>query len=348
MRFFSQSIKVKDILIVLSITILLPVTFEFLSERILSHKKSEALHLTFKRQYHGNNLDFLNKCLSYDEVDPLLGWAMSEEKLVERGWRVKNNCIYLENKVVDSKDTLIIFITGGSTSDLGLNPKNWPLLLHRKFKEKYIASCIYVGAVGAYGSSQEILKLLRDGIRIHPDIHISYCGANEYQNPYFVSPYEQTFFKEALHRAQSAPLLPNSVYLLKSLLLTNKNAMTLKAYPIDNDFQQWKENLATMQAISIGNSYEFIGILQPVVGFGKIVNSKTDPNILNFLEEYKHFYPAAIKHTNDNYYLNDFTGIFDDFGEKVFIDDCHIKDEYQQIIADSVYSLIDRKKIETK
>jgi hypothetical protein len=343
MRFFSQSIKIKDLLIVLSITIILLVIFEFLSEHILSNKKSEALHQTFKRQYHGNNLDFLNKCCSYDEVDPLLGWAMSEEKLAERGWKLKNNCICLENVVADSKDTLVIFITGGSTSDLGLNPKNWPLLLHRKLKEKHIASCIYVGAVGAYSSSQEVLKLLRDGISIHPDIHISYCGANEYQNPYFVSPYEQTFFKEALHRAQSAPLLPNTVYLLKSLLNTNKNAMTLKAYPIDNAFQQWKENLATMQAISIGNNYTFIGILQPVVGFGKITDTKKDPDIQPLLEEYRKFYPLAIQHAEAKDYLIDYTSIFDDIGDKAFVDDCHLKDEYQQRVADSIFSLIGKK-----
>jgi hypothetical protein len=52
--------------------------------------------------------------------------AKTEKQLKDQGFMVKNNCIYLENILPGSKDTLTVFISGGSTSDLGLDPNSWP------------------------------------------------------------------------------------------------------------------------------------------------------------------------------------------------------------------------------
>lgn len=97
-----------------------------------------------------------------------------------------------------------------------------------------------------------------------------------------------------------------------------------------------------MKSLADGNHYTFCGILQPVAGIGNINKYSQDVGTLEFVKHYRIFYPLALEHIKETEYLTNFTNIFNNVQEP-FFDDCHVKKQYQKIIADSVYSLIEKK-----
>ncbi len=312
---------------------------EYVSYNILK-KEDKSFSLFYLKNITDNHtIDFMNECCGYNEVDPLLGWAMTKNQLKKRNLQTKHNNVYFENIIPNCKDTLIIYISGGSTSDVGLMDYNWPALFFKKLKEKKICVQLYVGAVGAYSSSQELLKFIRDGLPLQPAIHISYCGANEMENPYFVSQYEQNFYKKSF--TETSKLFPNLIYLLKQKMHLNQK-MILKPLPDFDAIGQWKRNMLVMNSLAISNKYSFYGILQPVAGVGNINKYNHDEKTLFHIKQYQLFYPLALEHLKKTNYLYNFTNIFEQVNEP-FFDDCHVKEEYQRIVADSIMSLIEKK-----
>jgi hypothetical protein len=321
------------------ITILLFSIAEIACYYILK-SKHQHLDLFYRKEKKANNLDFLNECCGYDKLDPLLGWAMSEDKLKSKGFTLKDNCVFFSHYSNNLADTLRILITGGSTSDVGLYSFNWPTLLFDKLKKTDKNIEIFDAAVGAYSSSQEVLKLLRDGLEIKPTIHISYCGVNEEQNPNYVSPYEQKTFEKMLQESKSNFLFPNLTYFVKSRFLKSNTIHSLQSIPKTDANHQWKKNMKMMHDLATVNGYVFIGILQPAVGVSKIEDKKKEASEKEVIAQYKHFYPNAIQYTKENAYMLDFTTIFDSIGQAAFLDDCHVKEQYQHIISDKVLILL--------
>ena len=272
----------------------------------------------------------------FDEVDPLLGWSYSEEEYKKTNTPTINNSVLLEFKEGITEKKLDILITGGSTSDMLLNKLNWPHYFHEILKEKKINHRLIVAAVGGYSSGQEVLKILRDYLPQRPTIHISYNGANECFNSSYVSLFEQNIFSNLLN--ESSFFLPNTVFLLRRKIF---NQPSLKPESIEHPSDYWIKNLKVMQSISNAFDYYFISFLQPVNG----INGRKDAKIDNYKEHfecYETFYALAKKEVNNNHSVNikDLSAIFQNIKEEVFVDDCHIKDQYQEIIAQEIYNQI--------
>lgn len=291
---------------------------------------------------HDDVYDYTN-CCSYNEIDPLLGWAIHPDTLRRRGFKVVNNCTVISNIDPCAEDTLKVFLTGGSTTDQALDTDNWPKFLAERLKKEHVSFVLYNGAVGGYGTSQELLKLLRDGLILKPDLHISYSGANETQCPYFVSYFEENIFVQTIFSANSNKWMPYTTYYLRELLHLNSDAMVLKQPPQISAHIQYSQNMESMNALANGYKYEFLAVLQPVVGFGNIkyINQRAD--VTKFVNEYKGFYPFAIKHIDTVRYGANFTGIFDTIGQTAFGDDCHLNSLYQPLLADNMFLLISSK-----
>ena len=130
----------------------------------------------------------------FDEVDPLLGWARTDDKLKALGFTAEGGNIVLST-TDDTAGRMNILITGGSTSDLASEAHNWPVDFCRILKEHGVKAKLYCEGTGGYNSAQELLKLIRDGQHAHPWLHISYSGANEIFNQSYVSAYEHNFYK---------------------------------------------------------------------------------------------------------------------------------------------------------
>jgi len=315
---------------------LLLVLAEFIAKKIL--KKDEQVSIVYAKNNRGNHL---NK-YKYTEIDPLLGWAMPKSELNKKNIESKYNCAVLRNIINTKSDTLIIFITGGSTSDIALFSYNWPSYLFKKLIGKNINIIIFNGAVAGYGSSQELLKFVRDGLSTSPEIYISYSGANENVEPYYVSGYSYELFSNYKNNfRRESFILPNLVFLIKKTFHLERNNISLKQNPKIVPSEQWLKNESIMNSISESKNIKFYGILQPVAGIANLKPNENNTDIDNRINEYQDFYPKIKSDLlkNKPNYLFDFTNIFNKI-EKPFLDDCHVKEEYQHIIADSLFQLI--------
>ncbi|MEX0812910.1 MAG: hypothetical protein WD048_11895 [Chitinophagales bacterium] len=278
---------------------------------------------------------------AFDQFDPLLGWSMSYDNVKALGFELYHNAVLLNGKENSCDRPLVIYISGGSATDMTFDRDNWPKYLHELLDENQYCSKIYVGAVAGYNSGQELLKIIRDRHKIEPDIHLSYSGANEPTNAGYTTEYEHLFYTSNVE-SQAPIFLPNTIYLLRNLLFPSE--FNVKAFEQVDPIVFWEDNMKNMQALSIQHKYFYIGLLQPVYGFGSENSSGEIPeNIMNkHLKDYQSFYPAAMDIADKYGYLYDLTAAFSHLSEEViFKDDCHLMNSsYQKIIAKEVYQLI--------
>src|SRR5262249_27994290 len=97
----------------------------------------------------------------------------------------------------------IILTLGGSTTAGVQFPNSWPEQLARMLKERNIPGTVINGAIGGYTSSQELLKLIRDGLEFQPNIVITLNGVNDALNyglpgHLMVQPYQENVMKVAI------------------------------------------------------------------------------------------------------------------------------------------------------
>jgi len=277
----------------------------------------------------------------YRLIDPLLGWGLTDDAITEVGYKQVQNTVLIETEK-DCELPLRIWITGGSTSDIVLNKENWPLLFLRLLEEKGYCAEIYVAATGGYSSGQELLKTIRDGISLNPDIHISYSGANEHVSPRYTSRQEQSFYYRAIDGKKPSALLPNTVFALNTFVFKGKDKLELL---VESDFppdRYWINNMNYMKALAIAGNYNFEGILQPLLGTSSYSQKEIESKHRLYVNKNQAIYPAMKSHADTTSYLHNLTAIFDTIHGMVYKDDCHIEAEYQKIVAKAIFDIIEK------
>lgn len=266
---------------------------------------------------------------SYCQIDPLLGWDIGNRK----GYSVSNGHLLLQPSN-NSAHPFVVYISGGSTTDLLYDSLNWPALLLQKINQNQLPIQIQLASVAGYNSGQELLKLIRFN-RNKPDLHISYSGANEIENPDFVSSYEQSIFQQVI-LPKPSKFLPNLIS-----LLAPKPTLTLSKPMHTNPAHFWLKNMKTMNQLAMGNGYAFVGILQPVAGVSGKIPESISPGARQYLKLYPEFYQKVRLELPKQKYLLDLSTLFQNSTESPFVDDCHLKNQqYQQQVADRVYEII--------
>lgn len=304
----------------------------------LKLKKSKNNFGFFYLLNSGDKIKIHKKQFKYGYLDPFLGWGYRSSEILKNGYKVKDNLIVLNNSLDSSTDTLSIYISGGSTSDILFTIDNWPIHLFSKLKSENISFILYVAAVGGYGSSQELLKYMRDGSSISPDIVISYHGANEFNNPYYVNKYSQDIYNDYVRKSKTTKLFPNLIYVVRNIIGLNNYSLELHPIPKEAN-KQYEKNMKTFKVLAEGYGFNFYGILQPVAGIAGLVTNDYNEFQNNNIQGYLNFYPKALKFVNEHDYMHDFTNIFH-HDKNPFMDECHLKSEFQHLIADSVYVII--------
>lgn len=227
--------------------------------------------------------------------------------------------IVLGNEKTASKRILIL---GGSTADVGLyedSIKSWPEFLYDKLED----TAIFCGGIGGYFSKQELLKLLRDGKQISPDLVISYSGFNdmivEYAEGY---PY-------ARERGRKTE---EEVWGIK----TNISRAA-----------EWIESENMMRVIANEYGAKFIGIFQPVLinrhksymSFAEKIIYEGDWLQVS-MGKYKKYQDDVKEKIIGLPYIYDMTELFLHKNQCIFRDVCHLTEEGNVILADAIYQLI--------
>ncbi|MBX7182155.1 MAG: hypothetical protein K1X82_08595 [Bacteroidia bacterium] len=266
---------------------------------------------------------------NYCQIDPLLGWDIGNPKTYQHS----KGCILLQPAIKTNKP-FVVYISGGSTTDLLYDSLNWPALLHKKILQNQLPIQIQLASVAGYNSGQELLKLLRFNPPA-PNLHLSYSGANEIENPDFVSSYEQSIYQQALYPKPSK-FLPNLVHLLRP-----KSTLVLSKPFRNKPSSYWLNNMKTMNNLAVAQGYSFVGILQPVAGVSCKIPDSIAPGALQYLKLYPDFYGSVRMEIPKLNYLLDLSSSFQNETESPFLDDCHLKNKlYQQQIANRIYEVI--------
>lgn len=310
------------------------------SIELLSFLYLKKHHRSCKLVYQkASKNSYENKLKLYNVLDPLLGWSINYDAIESKYFTTKNNSIYFENISSSCNKPFKIYISGGSTSDLTFDKKNWPFFLVDLMMQQKICFELYLAAVGGYNSGQELLKIVRDVDEINPDLHISYSGANEVEDAGLVSNYEYTLFENLLHPSISG-WLPNIRTLINLKRKDIKVTLKPKNQSLPSDF--WQRNVEKMNAIAIYNNYEFIGVLQPVLLHSNQISADQKEKYHQVLKDFNLFYLNTKYFSKEVDNILDFTTIFQNIDENPFLDDCHLKDiKYQKMVADSIFTLIE-------
>jgi len=224
----------------------------------------ERIHHIFDRQS-------INDGASYISPFPLADFFLSHTRPYEQhGFKYIGNA-------GDSGSELRIVILGGSTTDPELADiaewnsvseqalGSWPKFFHELLNKSGIRNTVMNGAICAYTSAQETLKLIRDGVNLNPDLVIVFDGLNDACGMYWHQSRYAKFhsYFETLEGA-IRPLLAD--HAVKSVCSPDPGAIEGISYGIESKhspFEEWHRNQRTMNAVCHEFGIEYSCFLQP-------------------------------------------------------------------------------------
>lgn len=265
--------------------------------------------------------------------DPMLGYNLGNPNKETEGFRVFGDL---------HGDGLRVLTLGGSTTDAYLYPlKSWSEYLHAELSKRGVSNVVLCGGVAGYRSSEELIKLMRDGFALHPDIVVNYSGYNDcFLEEY---PYINDYMREMCDyingTAQS-----RDIY-------TDKSTWGIKGEfveCIESMYQFWMSNQTMIHAVCQANQVKHLTFLQPSLFNGKKWLSTYERSYaLNLVyissKRYKRkdlearviaFRKLAQKNVESTEWLYDLSDILDD--EDAYVDMCHLNEHGNQVVAEKI------------
>lgn len=238
----------------------------------------------------------------HENADPLVKGSMlyPDGKL---GWRVYG---------AEEDAGIKIVIVGGSTSSEVYMPENWISKLYYKLRADNIKTIIYNGAHTGNDIVIELLRLLRDGYILQPQIVISMSGVNNLCYKKYENQFNVERFVDVWSNNKSAG-----------------NNETLYSF--------WNRNEKLMRCIANFYGAQFFCFLQPMNITMKDMSlyEKTVYEMDNRSEGAKAFSQLA---NDEEGYIN-LMRLFE-HQDEMFVDFCHYTEKGHGIIADIVYETV--------
>ncbi len=241
--------------------------------------------------------------------DPLVGGSILYQQGMP-GWKV-----YGRNE----KERVRIMILGGSTSSEVYHPENWVSKLYYKLSENGIRTIIYNGAHTGNDIAAEILRFLRDGYILKPQIVVSMSGVNNV----FYKCAENQFNEERLLRliAEQAP----------------QGKYCSGVYNEESLYDFWSRNIKLLKRMVEFYGAKFFSFLQPM----NILMEDMSIREKSVFEGER----TIIGKSGFACYVNDKDGYVNlmrlfEHQEGMYMDACHYTDKANQIIANKVYEVI--------
>jgi hypothetical protein len=269
----------------------------------------------------------------------ILGWTSDSSAAIASGGLPLVGWIRYSSGI-SSVDTLRLAVVGGSTSDNVFEPDNWPIKLKEILESEGIAVNLYNGATAGYSSSQE-LSLVQNYLQdIKPHFLISYSGVNECVTYKRLN--NQVTFSSGFANDQ---LLPNLTVALSKIRDGRSKVHLGGCDDEDGNYLalQWLSNMEEMKSIAEQNGVKFISIVQPSVVTlrPRNIEFESDISIADYLIS---FYDIVNQNRGAKDFITDLTYIFDD-SANVYLDDCHVNDRGNGIVAREVYGILETYQI---
>ena len=315
---------------------------------------------------------------AFNVIDPHLGtlWnSVEHENLVKNYKDIKykplnyrDNFVYYGDPIV--KNDLVVVTLGGSTTMAPWYPSNWSEFLYDYLSEHKSKVLLYNGGMAGFTSNQELIKLIRDGLGLKPNIVIVYDGINDVGSLYslpghpMVSPYQKELMEYLVGLGDKHFFMPNLMYAITRTSLENKkNQPSKESYvklagisygPEDNTspVNQWIRNHRIMHTICEEFGIKYFVFLQPTMGVGNYLASST-PVEKKMYEDYikdndkypdmlRDFYEGARRACGRLAYCIDLTSALD--GKSgLYTDVRHINEDGNKIIASAIYRNLSKR-----
>lgn len=260
-------------------------------------------------------------------IDPILSYS--------RGCEDFEKVPIATGKAEESRKKVILTLGGSTTDGSFYGIKSWPYYLQQKLGK---GAQIYNGGACGYTSSQELLKLVRDGFSaVKPDIVISYSGLNDSMSDAqnFTLPYFESIMGNLVKCYR------DNIGDVSDIYYGNE----------EENAQRYIINMRMMKGICEEMGSKFIAILQPTMWTGS--RYMTDsieqeycelPSIERKIKTSGVFYDRVVKEIETYSYIYDFTQIFND-EKRCFYEWVHCNEKGNEIIADRIYKLLIDKEI---
>jgi len=286
-------------------------------------------------------------------LDPHLGYAHGADESSVKDIGV--NFTWVDGFVVYEKSSSalqhpVILALGGSTTDGARFGHSWPEDLSVILKEKGIWATVVNGGTGGYSTSQELLKLIRDGLEFEPDIVISYSGIND-RGKYSVRfhPMVHSYqgeLLESLSKNSQPNILPSAITLLKKLSGNNSSDPIPFTYGVKSRLtlaQQYRKNMRLMKNISTLYGAEFFGFIQPFAFYKS--SHANDPGLVakggGYKESVLALYEEISKLPAEFPYIHDATQILEGHSHVYTTDGVHLEAEGDKVVAEYIFSVIE-------
>lgn len=282
------------------------------------------------KQYHifcNENIPGGSKLL--DVYDVTLGYTRKDDML---GFTIFDNGI-------DKPDYNIVTLGGSTTDATFAGVMSWSEFLQHKLLEQGLKVRIWCGGIAAANSTQELLKLIRDVIPMTPDAVLVYSGINDIKMNVSDTPFVLDYQLELAKRSADAGMIVNQKAFRNvgndSRLVINEVGAGLPNKKPYSSY--WVDNVRMMHAICKEFDIPFKAFLQPnayISKGGEVSFHKelfTDSNAKIYENTTKEMQELSSKYD----YIVDLTAILDN-QKKWYMDDCHVLEPANAIIADAI------------
>ncbi len=221
-------------------------------------------------------------------------------------------------RVLGNRDADIkIIVLGGSTSTCdAFKPKSWVEFLSEYLIKNNVSAVIYNMSHEGQDVTNELLRLLRDGICIQPDYVISMSGVNNCQH-------KKEFNNDF-----------NTVMSMRWLNALDPNSAVLSGLPSKEDvFSYWTRIEKVIKATTEIYGAKYLGFLQPMY------MAKNKKNLFDYFisENAGNTQDTQIimNGVSDNEFYINLIDLFSE-DEGMYIDNCHYTTEANKKIAETV------------
>lgn len=286
-------------------------------------------------------------------IDPTLGYGLVGKEDEFPGF--EKYC-YLDK---NTKPLIILVLGGSTTSGKNVHYKCWSECLSEMLTYKQISHIIYNGGCQGFTVSQELLKLIRDGFSLKPNIVINYSGINQMPGVHFCT--ENPFISTYAARCYEA-----MVKMVKFKGWTGDIASGVNYGVISklSVFDYWFEQCSLMHALCEFQDIKHMTFCQPdllsysgkdekilsyLLYFGCLYNTRTKQlelvesteNSESFCNNnsiaYERFLDFRKCKSKNISWLCDLSDLFDDSGD-VYIDNFHVNEKGNRLIAEAVFN----------
>lgn len=238
----------------------------------------------------------------------------------------------------NTADKNLLCLGGSNTDYSSYGIKSWPEFLSEILGAEGNNINVLNGGVVGYNSSQELLKLIRDGLELHPILVISYSGINDMVK----LPRMGAHYMDSVWENISVEGEVDSIVLENNFSITHGNRTKM------DSAEYWYRNEKIMCNICRGFAIPFLGILQPCT-YTRINEEQSlyEKRALyaNVERIVKHFEKAkALIKSGGEKDIIDLTTLFD-HKEDIYFDTCHVFEQGNEIIAQTIYQIMKEREL---